>query len=139
MTQYRIDRLEVTMNDSLMRVSAKRYTLKPFEPLVTPTAPVKKAPTVKAPTVGSHIRGREAEVLQLVKQIVAEQLGINDNDLNTDSRFVQDLGADSLDTVELIMALEDELDIEVCDEDAENLINIGDVLKYLTGRGIGQG
>jgi len=66
-----------------------------------------------------------------VKKIVAEQLGVAEADIKNESSFVDDLGADSLDTVELVMALEEEFGIEVPDEEAEKLISVGDVIRYI--------
>ncbi len=68
---------------------------------------------------------------QRVKKIVAEQLGVNEADIKNDSSFVDDLGADSLDTVELIMALEEEFGVEIPDEDAEKMTCVGDAIKYI--------
>ena len=70
-------------------------------------------------------------VEQQVKKIVAEQLGVKEEEVTNDASFVDDLGADSLDTVELIMALEEEFGIEVPDEQAEKLLTVGDVVKYI--------
>lgn len=66
-----------------------------------------------------------------VKEIVVEQLGVKLEDLSLNSRFIDDLGADSLDIVELIMALEDEFDMEISDEDAEKIVTLGDVVEYI--------
>ena len=66
-----------------------------------------------------------------VKKIVAEQLGVNEADVKSESSFVNDLGADSLDTVELVMALEEAFDIEIPDEAAEGIITVGDAIKYI--------
>ena len=66
-----------------------------------------------------------------VREIIAEILSINEDDITMDSSFVDDLNADSLDLVELMMALEDELDTEIPDEEAENFKTVGDVVKYL--------
>ena len=68
---------------------------------------------------------------QRVKKIVAEQLGVNESEIKIDSSFVDDLGADSLDTVELVMALEEEFGNEIPDEQAEKLQSVGDVIKYI--------
>ena len=68
---------------------------------------------------------------QRVKKIIAEQLGVNEAEIKNDSSFVDDLGADSLDTVELVMALEEEFDIEIPDEDAEKMTTVADAIKYL--------
>lgn len=66
-----------------------------------------------------------------VKEIIAEKLSVNEDDVTMDSSFLDDLNADSLDLVELMMALEDELDTEIPDEEAENFKTVGDVVKYL--------
>ncbi|MCF6312718.1 MAG: acyl carrier protein [Verrucomicrobiales bacterium] len=66
-----------------------------------------------------------------VKNIIVEQLGVNADQVVGDAKFIEDLGADSLDTVELVMAFEEEFDIEVPDEDAEKLLSVGDVTKYI--------
>ena len=68
---------------------------------------------------------------QRVKKIVAEQLGVNEADVKAESSFVNDLGADSLDTVELVMALEEEFEIEIPDEDAEKILTVGKALDYI--------
>ena len=70
-------------------------------------------------------------MFEKVKEIIAEKLSINEDDITMDSSFVGDLNADSLDLVELMMALEDELDTEIPDEEAENFKTVGDVVKYL--------
>ena len=70
-------------------------------------------------------------VEQRIKKIVAEQLGVNEADVKSESSFVDDLGADSLDTVELVMALEEEFGHEIPDEQAEKLQSVGDVIKYI--------
>lgn len=67
-----------------------------------------------------------------VKSIIAEQLGVKPEEVTPEASFIDDLGADSLDTVELIMALEEEFNIEIPDEDAEKMAKVGDVLKYVT-------
>jgi len=66
-----------------------------------------------------------------VKNIIVEQLGVNADQVVADAKFIEDLGADSLDTVELVMAFEEEFEIEVPDEDAEKLMSVGDVTKYI--------
>ena len=68
---------------------------------------------------------------QRVKKIVAEQLGVNEAEIKNESSFVDDLGADSLDTVELVMAFEENFDIEVPDEEAEKLQSVADVVAYI--------
>jgi acyl carrier protein len=66
-----------------------------------------------------------------VKKIVVEQLGVKEEEVNTGSAFVEDLGADSLDTVELVMALEEEFDIEIPDEDAEKITTVQQAVDYV--------
>ncbi len=66
-----------------------------------------------------------------VKKIVVEQLGVKMEDIRPDASFVDDLGADSLDTVELVMALEEEFETEIPDEDAEKLVTIQDAIEYI--------
>jgi acyl carrier protein len=68
---------------------------------------------------------------QRVKDIVVEQLGVKPEQVTPQAKFIEDLGADSLDTVELVMALEEEFGIEVPDEQAEKLQSVGDVIKYV--------
>ena len=72
-----------------------------------------------------------AEVAQKVKSIIAEQLGVKIEEVTDTASFVDDLGADSLDTVELVMALEEEFGIEIPDEDAEKMTNVGEALRYV--------
>ncbi len=66
-----------------------------------------------------------------VKDIIVDQLGVDEDKINPESKFVEDLGADSLDTVELVMAFEEEFDVEVPDEEAEKLQSVGDVITYI--------
>ena len=66
-----------------------------------------------------------------VKSIIVEQLGVNPDQVTPDAKFIEDLGADSLDTVELVMALEEEFGQEIPDEEAEKLQSVGDVIKYI--------
>lgn len=67
-----------------------------------------------------------------VKEIVAEQLGVDEAQVTNEASFMDDLGADSLDTVELVMALEEEFDIEISDEDAEKIQTVQDAVDYIT-------
>lgn len=73
----------------------------------------------------------EKSTEQRIKDIIVEQLGVNADQVTSEAKFIEDLGADSLDTVELIMALEEEFGIEVPDEEAEKLQSVGDVTKYI--------
>ena len=66
-----------------------------------------------------------------IKQIIADQLGVKKDEVTENAKFVDDLGADSLDTVELVMALEEEFGHEIPDEQAEKLQSVGDVIKYI--------
>lgn len=71
-------------------------------------------------------------VFEKVKQIIKEQLmGVNENDITPDAAFVEDLGADSLDVVELIMAMETEFDLEIPDEDVESIATVEDAVSYI--------
>ena len=72
-----------------------------------------------------------SSIEQRVKAIVAEQLGVKEEEVTNDSSFVDDLGADSLDTVELVMALEEEFSLEIPDEDAEKITSVGDAIEYI--------
>ena len=71
------------------------------------------------------------ESMDRIKKIIVDQLGVDESKITENSSFVDDLGADSLDIVELIMAFEEEFDIEIPDEDAEKMKTIGDAIKYL--------
>ncbi len=70
-------------------------------------------------------------VEERVKEIIVEQLGVEASQVSEGAKFVDDLGADSLDTVELVMALEEEFNIEIPDEDAEKIVSVGDAIKYI--------
>lgn len=72
-----------------------------------------------------------SDIEQRVKKIVAEQLGANEADVKLDSSFVDDLGADSLDTVELVMALEEAFECEIPDEEAEKITNVQQAVDYI--------
>jgi acyl carrier protein len=71
------------------------------------------------------------EVFEKVKEIIVNQLGVSDTAVTMEASFIDDLGADSLDIVELVMALEEEFDIEIPDEDAEKAVTVGDVVDYI--------
>ena len=66
-----------------------------------------------------------------IVKIIAESLNVNENNIKSDSKFMDDLGADSLDTVELVMVLEEEFGIDIPEEDAEELFTVSDVIKYV--------
>jgi acyl carrier protein len=72
-----------------------------------------------------------ASVEARVKEIVCEQLGVSDEEVNPEASFIEDLGADSLDIVELVMALEEEYEMEISDEDAEKIKTVKDVIEYI--------
>ena len=71
------------------------------------------------------------EIAERVKSIIVEQLGVSMDEVNPEASFIDDLGADSLDIVELIMALEEEYDMEIPDEDAEKIQTVKDVISYI--------
>ncbi|MDR0762145.1 MAG: acyl carrier protein [Campylobacteraceae bacterium] len=70
-------------------------------------------------------------LLDDVKEVVVEQLNVNPEEVKEESKFVEDLGADSLDVVELVMALEEKFDLEIPDTDAEKIVTVGDAIKYI--------
>jgi len=70
-------------------------------------------------------------VADKVRSIIAEQLGVKKDEVTDDAKFIDDLGADSLDTVELVMALEEEFGIEIPDEDAEKMVTVNEAIKYI--------
>jgi len=76
-----------------------------------------------------------SNIEERVIKMVAEQLGVKEEDIQSTSSFVEDLGADSLDTVELIMALEEEFDAEIPDEDAEKIATVKDAVSYIQANG----
>jgi acyl carrier protein len=78
-----------------------------------------------------EVKGMSA-IDKRVKEIVAEQLGVDEAQVTNEASFMDDLGADSLDTVELVMALEEEFDIEISDEDAEKIQTVQDAIDYIT-------
>lgn len=75
-------------------------------------------------------------MLEKMKEIIAEQLGVSESEIGLDTSFKDDLDADSLDLFELVMALEDEYDIEIPAEDSTKLVTIGDVINYLKDKGV---
>jgi acyl carrier protein len=89
--------------------------------------------------VATAVRKEEERTMALedkVKDIIVEQLGVEPDKVTPEASFIEDLGADSLDTVELVMAFEEEFDAEIPDEDAEKLRSVKGVLEYLTEKGI---
>jgi acyl carrier protein len=74
---------------------------------------------------------KSKEIIEKVKQIISEQLGVEESEVTPSASFVDDLGADSLDTVELVMALEEQFDIEIPDEDAEKIRIVQDAIDYI--------
>lgn len=76
----------------------------------------------------------EQEILEKIKEVVADKLDADPGDVNEAASFVDDLGADSLDVVELIMGLEDEFGIEISDEEAENIRTVGDAVKFISDK-----
>ena len=75
-----------------------------------------------------------SEVEMQVKQIVVDHLGIDDSKVTPESKFIDDLGADSLDTVELVMAFEEEFGSEISDSDAEKILTVGDAVKFIENK-----
>jgi acyl carrier protein len=78
-----------------------------------------------------RIKKKMAAVEERVKKIIAEQLGVEEEDITPEASFVDDLGADSLDTVELVMAFEEEFGIEIPDDDAEKILNVQNAVDYI--------
>ncbi len=75
----------------------------------------------------------EKSIEERVKHIIVEQLGVKPEQISPEAKFIEDLGADSLDTVELVMALEEEFDKKIPDAEAEKLQSVGDVIRYVEG------
>ncbi|HVI93871.1 MAG TPA: acyl carrier protein [Anaeromyxobacter sp.] len=73
-----------------------------------------------------------ANIEQKVKNIIADQLGVGEDEIKSTSSFIEDLGADSLDIVELVMAMEEEFEVEIPDEEAENIKTVQDAVNYIT-------
>ena len=76
----------------------------------------------------------EHEILDKIKDVVADKLDADPGDIAPESRFIEDLGADSLDVVELIMGLEDEFGVEISDEEAEGIRTVGDAVKFIAAK-----
>jgi acyl carrier protein len=89
--------------------------------------------SVQPQAVNSHYGGKiMASIEERVQKIVAEQLGVEEEQVTMEASFMDDLGADSLDTVELVMALEEEFEIEISDEDAEKIQKVKDAVNYVS-------
>jgi acyl carrier protein len=91
---------------------------------------VRKPDKMRALSATTHWSKNMSDIEQRVKKIVAEQLGVAEADIKIESSFVDDLGADSLDTVELVMALEDEFEMEIPDEQAEKITTVQQAIDY---------
>jgi len=76
-------------------------------------------------------KGVNSVVFNKVKDIIIEQLGVDESEVKPEASFINDLGADSLDIVELIMALEEEFELEIPDKDAEKIVTVGDAVEYI--------
>ena len=74
------------------------------------------------------------DIIAKVKEIIAEELGVDEGEVTMEANFIEDLGADSLDTVELIMKFEEEFDIDIADEEAEKLLSVGKAVEYLKSK-----
>ena len=86
---------------------------------------------IDADIIARDVLKKYPEILEKVKGIIVEQLGVTDTAVTMEASFIDDLGADSLDIVELIMAIEEEFDIEIPDSDAEKVVTVGDVVDYI--------
>ena len=75
-----------------------------------------------------------SDIEERVKKIVVEHLGVEESKIQNDSKFIDDLGADSLDTVELVMAFEEEFGSEISDSEAEKILTVGDAVKFIEGK-----
>ena len=73
-------------------------------------------------------------VLERVTKVIVDRLGVDESEVKVEASFREDLGADSLDVVELVMELEDEFDMEISDEDAEKIVTVGDAIKYIESK-----
>jgi acyl carrier protein len=74
------------------------------------------------------------DITAKVKEIIVEELGVDASEVTVDAKLIEDLGADSLDTVELIMKFEEEFDVEIADEEAEKLTTVGDIINFLKNK-----
>lgn len=80
-----------------------------------------------------------SKIADRVKKIIAEQLGVEESKVIPEASFVEDLGADSLDTVELVMALEEHFETEIPDEDAQKILTVKDAIEYVTAKTVTEG
>jgi len=87
---------------------------------------------VRCSSIKGEVSMSNADTAERVKAIIVEQLNVAAEDVKPEASFIEDLGADSLDIVELVMALEEEYDIEISDEDAEKIQTVGDAINYIT-------
>lgn len=71
------------------------------------------------------------DLFERIKEIIVDQIGVDEDTVTEEAKFIDDLGADSLDIVELVMALEEEFDLEIPDEDAEKIVTVGDAVEYI--------
>jgi acyl carrier protein len=76
----------------------------------------------------------QAQALESLRDIIVEQLSVNKDDIKEEAKFVDDLGADSLDLVELVMAFEEKFDLEIPDEDAEKMVSVADAVDYIVSK-----
>src|SRR4051794_8091387 len=81
--------------------------------------------------IGRNYMSANAAIEAKVKSIIADQLGVGEDEIKPESSFIEDLGADSLDIVELVMAMEEEFEVEIPDEEAENIKTVGDAINYV--------
>jgi acyl carrier protein len=122
---YRINRIPENVHPS--GVSRNEFT---YAKYLLPKAGTPPKAVANNPGDTNFIMA-EKSIEERVKDIIVEQLGVNPEQVTPSASFIEDLGADSLDTVELVMAFEEEFSIEVPDEDAEKLQTVGDVIKYI--------
>jgi acyl carrier protein len=102
--------------------------------MLCPDNPFFRATYTRATNINRTNFMAEKSIEEKVKDIIVEQLGVNPEQVTPQASFIEDLGADSLDIVELVMAFEEEFGVEVPDEDAEKLQTVGDVIKYIEER-----
>ena len=94
----------------------------------------KSVAPIKTPAHNSNpsLSMADSNIADKVRDIIVQQLGVNPEQVTPQAKFIEDLGADSLDTVELVMALEEEFEIEISDEDAEKIQSVQDAIDYIT-------